>query len=400
MARSGQRGKNSRHPAVTTGPCGPVSEWCQSRCRLVPLGAARCPMRAVPKRGASGRIWRISAGLGWCCWRGLNSRPLPYQGSALPLSYNSAGPAGGTVSRRMGSPTQPRCCTAPPTTLAPPRPPRHLRAMTTPPKPPAPDKRAERLAAALRENLKRRKAQARARTAQPEAEPATPQGCPRPAHGLIGPPRCIRGRRRARPASPPSNFAGQAQPMPIMPDHLDPRHGAEHGMIDPFVERQTPRGRDLLRPVLLRLRRARRRRVQDLHQCRQRDGRSQAFQRRAASSTRNDRVCIIPPNSFALARTVEYFRIPRDVLVICLGKSTYARCGIIVNVTPLEPEWEGHVTLEFSNTTPLPAKVYANEGACQFLFLKGECAAGSLLCRPARQIHGPARRHAAEALKG
>ena len=83
-------------------------------------------------------------------------------------------------------------------------------------------------------------------------------------------------------------------------------------------------------------------------------------------------VCIIPPNSFALARTVEYFRIPRDVLVICLGKSTYARCGIIVNVTPLEPEWEGHVTLEFSNTTPLPARIYANEGACQFLFLKGE----------------------------
>ena len=84
--------------------------------------------------------------------------------------------------------------------------------------------------------------------------------------------------------------------------------------------------------------------------------------------------CIIPPNSFVLARTVEYFKIPRDVLVICLGKSTYARCGIIVNVTPLEPEWEGHVTLEFSNTTPLPARVYANEGACQFLFLKGDIA--------------------------
>jgi dCTP deaminase len=83
-------------------------------------------------------------------------------------------------------------------------------------------------------------------------------------------------------------------------------------------------------------------------------------------------ICIIPPNSFALARTVEYFKIPRDVLVICVGKSTYARCGIIVNVTPLEPEWEGHVTLEFSNTTPLPAKIYANEGACQFLFLKGD----------------------------
>ena len=82
--------------------------------------------------------------------------------------------------------------------------------------------------------------------------------------------------------------------------------------------------------------------------------------------------CINPPNSFALARTVEYFKIPKDVLVICLGKSTYARCGIIVNVTPLEPEWEGHVTLEFSNTTPLPAKIYANEGACQFLFYKGE----------------------------
>lgn len=82
-------------------------------------------------------------------------------------------------------------------------------------------------------------------------------------------------------------------------------------------------------------------------------------------------VCIIPPNSFALARTVEYFRIPRDVLVLCLGKSTYARCGIIVNVTPLEPGWEGHVTLEFSNTTPLPAKIYANEGVCQFLFLQG-----------------------------
>ena len=84
--------------------------------------------------------------------------------------------------------------------------------------------------------------------------------------------------------------------------------------------------------------------------------------------------CIIPPNSFALASTVEYFKIPKDILVICLGKSTYARCGIIVNVTPLEPGWEGHVTLEFSNTTPLPAKIYANEGVAQFLFLKGDQA--------------------------
>ena len=81
-------------------------------------------------------------------------------------------------------------------------------------------------------------------------------------------------------------------------------------------------------------------------------------------------VCIIPPNSFVLAHTIEYFKIPRNVLTICLGKSTYARCGIIVNVTPLEPEWEGHVTLEFSNTTPLPAKIYANEGVAQVLFLE------------------------------
>ncbi|NKB38127.1 MAG: dCTP deaminase [Gammaproteobacteria bacterium] len=86
----------------------------------------------------------------------------------------------------------------------------------------------------------------------------------------------------------------------------------------------------------------------------------------------NESVCIIPPNSFALARTVEYFRIPRNVLTICLGKSTYARCGIIVNVTPLEPEWEGHVTLEFSNTTTLPAKIYANEGVAQMLFFESD----------------------------
>jgi dCTP deaminase len=83
-------------------------------------------------------------------------------------------------------------------------------------------------------------------------------------------------------------------------------------------------------------------------------------------------VCIIPPNSFALGRSVEYFRIPRDVLVICLGKSTYARCGIVVNVTPLEPEWEGHVTIEISNTTPLPAKIYAMEGIAQVIFLAAE----------------------------
>tara|TARA_Y100000817_G_scaffold310169_1_gene300364 strand:+ start:518 stop:1075 length:558 start_codon:yes stop_codon:yes gene_type:complete len=83
-------------------------------------------------------------------------------------------------------------------------------------------------------------------------------------------------------------------------------------------------------------------------------------------------VCIVPPNSFALARSIEYFKIPRNVLTICLGKSTYARCGIIVNVTPFEPEWEGYVTLEISNTTPLPAKIYSNEGLCQVLFFESD----------------------------
>ncbi len=95
------------------------------------------------------------------------------------------------------------------------------------------------------------------------------------------------------------------------------------------------------------------------------------FDERSFVDVQSD-VCIIPPNSFALARTVEFFRIPRNVLTICLGKSTYARCGIIVNVTPLEPEWEGHVTLEFSNTTNLPAKIYANEGVAQMLFFESD----------------------------
>jgi dCTP deaminase len=96
-----------------------------------------------------------------------------------------------------------------------------------------------------------------------------------------------------------------------------------------------------------------------------------AFDNRSMVDFKGD-VCVIPPNSFALARTVEYFRIPRSVLTICLGKSTYARCGIIVNVTPFEPEWEGYVTLEISNTTPLPAKIYSNEGIAQVLFFEGD----------------------------
>jgi len=96
-----------------------------------------------------------------------------------------------------------------------------------------------------------------------------------------------------------------------------------------------------------------------------------AFDQRSFVEFEGD-VCIVPPNSFALARSVEYFRIPRQVLTICVGKSTYARCGIITNVTPFEPEWEGHVTLEISNTTPLPARVYANEGICQVLFFEAD----------------------------
>ena len=96
-----------------------------------------------------------------------------------------------------------------------------------------------------------------------------------------------------------------------------------------------------------------------------------AFDPRSFVDVKTD-VCLVPPNSFALARSVEYFRIPRDVLTVCLGKSTYARCGIIVNVTPFEPEWEGHVTLEISNTTPLPARIYANEGLAQVLFFQAD----------------------------
>jgi len=96
-----------------------------------------------------------------------------------------------------------------------------------------------------------------------------------------------------------------------------------------------------------------------------------AFDERSFVDLETD-ICIVPPNSFALARSVEYFRIPRDVITICVGKSTYARCGIIVNVTPFEPEWEGHVTLEISNTTPLPARIYANEGLAQVLFFGGD----------------------------
>ncbi|MBY0281806.1 MAG: dCTP deaminase [Alphaproteobacteria bacterium] len=161
--------------------------------------------------------------------------------------------------------------------------------------------------------------------------------------------------------------------MSIQPDHWIRKQALEHGMIAPFVESQ--KREEVISYGLS----------------------SYGYDARVANEFkiftnvdsavvdpknfspnslvhRESDVCIIPPNSFVLGRTVEYFKIPRDTLVICLGKSTYARCGIIVNVTPLEPEWEGHVTLEFSNTTPLPAKIYANEGVCQFLFFRSEQA--------------------------
>lgn len=156
----------------------------------------------------------------------------------------------------------------------------------------------------------------------------------------------------------------------ILADHQIRDLALNHGMIEPFVEKQTAKGaisfglssygydarcsREF--KIFTNIDNA----VVD----------PKAFSAQSFVDRETD-VCIIPPNSFVLTRSVEYFRIPKDVLVICLGKSTYARCGLIVNVTPLEPGWEGHVTLEISNTTPLPAKVYANEGLCQFLFFKG-----------------------------
>jgi|TARA_S200000501_G_scaffold57532_2_gene47774 dCTP deaminase len=159
--------------------------------------------------------------------------------------------------------------------------------------------------------------------------------------------------------------------MGIKPDHWIKKMSLEHNMIEPFVEKQTTDGAisygvssygydirvsnefkvftDVYNTVV--------------------DPKS--FDEKSFVTIIDDE-CIIPPNSFALARTVEYFRIPRSTVTVCVGKSTYARCGIIVNVTPFEPEWEGHVTLEISNTTPLPARIYANEGIAQVLFFEGD----------------------------
>ena len=159
--------------------------------------------------------------------------------------------------------------------------------------------------------------------------------------------------------------------MPVMPDHWIRRMAGERGMIEPFVEAQKREG--MVSYGLSSY--GYDARVADAFKIFTNVDSAVVDPKnftRDSFVDRNGPICIIPPNSFALAHTVEYFRIPRDVVVICLGKSTYARCGIIVNVTPLEPEWEGQVTIEISNTTPLPAKIYANEGICQFLFLQGE----------------------------
>lgn len=159
--------------------------------------------------------------------------------------------------------------------------------------------------------------------------------------------------------------------MPVMPDRWIREQATNKRMIEPFVERQTREGVISygLSSYGYDARASRHFKIFTNVDNAVVDPKS--FSEKGFVERETD-VCIIPPNSFVLTATVEYFRIPRDVLVICLGKSTYARCGLIVNVTPLEPEWEGHVTLEISNTTPLPARVYANEGVCQFLFLKGD----------------------------
>ncbi|MBV6393794.1 MAG: dCTP deaminase [Anaerolineales bacterium] len=159
--------------------------------------------------------------------------------------------------------------------------------------------------------------------------------------------------------------------MGLKPDHWIRRMALKHGMIEPFVDRQvrdgvisygaSSYGYDV--------------RVADEFKIFTNVFSATVDPKHFDTSSMVDfkgEVCIVPPNSFALARTVEYFRIPRKVLTVCLGKSTYARCGIIVNVTPFEPEWEGYVTLEISNTTPLPAKIYANEGLAQVLFFEAD----------------------------
>jgi dCTP deaminase len=159
--------------------------------------------------------------------------------------------------------------------------------------------------------------------------------------------------------------------MGLKPDHWIRKMALEHKMIDPFVDEQvrdgvisygvSSYGYDIRVADEFKIFTNVYSAVVD----------PKGFDKKSMVDYKGD-VCVIPPNSFALARTIEYFRIPRQVLTVCLGKSTYARCGIIVNVTPFEPEWEGYVTLEISNTTPLPARIYANEGIAQVLFFEAD----------------------------
>ncbi len=159
--------------------------------------------------------------------------------------------------------------------------------------------------------------------------------------------------------------------MGLKPDHWIRKMAREHGMIEPFEENQVRQGVVSygLSSYGYDMRVSREFKIFTNVYSAVVDPKN--FAPQSFVDFEGD-VCIIPPNSFALARSIEYFRIPRGVLTICLGKSTYARCGQIVNVTPFEPEWEGHVTLEISNTTPLPARIYANEGIAQVLFFEGD----------------------------
>lgn len=213
--------------------------------------------------------------------------------------------------------------------------------------------KAEKRAAALRENLRRRKA---ATQQDKETPSAMSTAATQPK------------------AAPDTALTTALTSQPgIMPDHWIRERAMQDGMIEPFTEKLKREG---VISYGLSSYGYDARLADEFMIFTNVDNAivdPKDFSNKSFVSRTTD-VCVIPPNSFVLCRTVEYFRIPKDVLVICLGKSTYARCGLIVNVTPLEPGWEGHVTLEISNTTPLPAKVYANEGICQFLFFKGSSA--------------------------
>jgi dCTP deaminase len=221
------------------------------------------------------------------------------------------------------------------------------------------DSLAEKRAAALRENLLRRKEQAGAQDRKTEKREKTLMTQNTLQSATLS------------PESAPETLPG------IMPDHWIREQATTRGMIEPFAEKQNREsgGQKIISYGLSSY--GYDARCSDEFMIFTNVDNAivdpKDFSNKSFVERKTD-VCVIPPNSFVLTRTIEYFRIPKDVLVVCLGKSTYARCGLIVNVTPLEPGWEGHVTLEISNTTPLPARVYANEGIAQFLFFKGSSA--------------------------